>query len=152
MFHTSLKNLSSENDNISGLKFGKTLLCLKSICQQTNRISVEEMFFTNGKKSDKLTSISDIIRDELENGTDSQVMVKTETNLINSDPSDSKNIQMLSLNLPSYLNAYYSTMQRKANFDLVNNQQKNLIANSLFNNMRSPFLFQLPNYSSQTFV
>lgn len=161
IFHSSLRTISSENDNISGLRFGKTLLCLKSICQQTHRISVEDMFFVARHLSaQKSPAIAEIIREEF--GIDisaDQEMIKAEpsASLINSEtPIDIKNQQQLlsSLQLPSYLNAYYSQLQqRKNSFELANSQQqKSLIANSIFNNIRNPFLFHLPNYPSQTFV
>lgn len=160
IFHSSLRTISSENDNLSGLRFGKTLLCLKSICQQTHRISVEDMFFVARHLSaQKSPSIAEIIREGFDMSAD-QEMIKAEPSanqVTNSEtPIDIKNQQQLlsSLQLPNYLNAYYSQMQqRKNNFELANSQQqKSLIANSIFNNIRNPFLFHLPNYPSQTFV
>ena len=138
-----LKNSSNETDNTNGLKFGKTLLCLKKICQITLKESVEDLFFnrefTNNSKILVTSEINVILENTSSKAADlsSHKEEMTKANQINS--------LMFSLQLPSYLNAYYSSLQTKTNFGDASSIQKNLFPNSLLNNFRQPFFHQLPN-------
>lgn len=74
------------------------------------------------------------------------------------------NSSLLSLQLPSYLTAYYSTLQRKNNMDTIANcgqnsnhgnkklqAMTNPLTTSIFNHLRNPFFYQLPKLK-QSFV
>lgn len=147
-FHNMLKNSANETDNSNGLKFGKTLLCLKQICQITHKESVEDLFFNNESTSNSKILVISEINEKLENisSKTSEFQIHkqeiTKANQINS--------LMFSLQLPSYLNAYYSSLQRKTNTVDAKSFQRNSFPHSLLNNFRQPFFLQLPSQTQSS--
>ncbi len=173
---------------MSGLRFGKTLLCLKTACQITHKESVEELFFnsfTNDKKNNSVKSFIETIFEKNPVNTEQAIFLwktkdeikecnyKEKAEEIAMTNNENLNNQanfnhFIPIQLPTYLNAYYNSLLKKNNLDIITNSIHNSLQNSgsnkqtvmtannpfttcFLNNLRNPFLFQMPQ-QTQTFV
>ncbi len=181
IFHTSLKSISAENDNMAGLRFGKTLLCLKATCHIAYKESVEDLFFNSmDERRQSVHSLIQIILEKdptnLEQGAvfwqfkdeskESNEKERSEEAIVINNENSNNHASLnnfIPLQIPSYLSAYYNSMQKKNNLDIIasnihNNiasnkhvQANNSFAHCFLNSLRNPFLFQAPK-QTQSFV
>ncbi len=150
--HVSLKLIANEKDKQKGLKFGKILLSLRSICQLVLSISIENLFFkttVNGRQFNVAVFLKEMIQ-------------KNEKTAAMSDLRERHSFlnynNILAFNLPSYLTAayykyYYNKTSIEIDSDATNGTTSDIIHNSnpisngksLLSSPKNPFFYQMIN-------